>query len=73
MKANQSQASISNQNAQVATNESIKTIAESIGIGNLSDEACRDLVSDLSFTVKLILYVTEISLQVLFALFYFNF
>lgn len=60
MKADQSQASNSNQTAQAATNESIKTIAESVGVGNLTDEACRDLVSDLSFTIKLILYVVEI-------------
>lgn len=42
-------------NVSVATNESIKIIAESIGISNLSDEACRDLASDLTFVVKSIL------------------
>lgn len=44
-------------NVSVATNESIKIIAESIGISNLSDEACRDLASDLTFVVKSILNV----------------
>jgi len=42
-------------NSTVATNESIKIIAESIGISNLSDEASRDLASDLTFIVKLII------------------
>ena len=44
-------------NSTVATNESIKIIAESIGISNLSDEASRDLASDLTFIVKLIILV----------------
>jgi hypothetical protein len=44
-------------NTMVATNESIKLIAESIGISNLSDEAARDLASDLTFIVKSILIV----------------
>jgi hypothetical protein len=73
MKADQSQASSSNHNPQAATNESIKSIAESVGIGNLSDEACRDLVSDLSFTIKLILNVADISLVVFFVRLNFHF
>lgn len=44
-------------NIAVATNDSIKIIAESIGISNLSEEACRDLASDLTFIVKSILNV----------------
>lgn len=31
---------------------SIKFIAESVGISNMSDEACKDLASDLTFTLK---------------------
>lgn len=40
-----------------STVESIRSIAESIGISNLSDEASRDVVSDLTFTIKSILQV----------------
>jgi high-affinity Fe2+/Pb2+ permease len=40
-----------------ASNESIKLIGESIGITNLSDEGCRYLTSDLTFTIKSILLV----------------
>lgn len=32
--------------------ESIKVIAESIGIGNLPDEAAKELADDVSFKVK---------------------
>ena len=46
-------------NTMVATNESIKIIAESIGISNLSDEASRDLASDLTFIAKLIILVNK--------------
>lgn len=42
-------------NPMVATNESIKLIAESIGVSNLNEEATRELASDLSFIVKSIL------------------
>ncbi len=38
---------------------SLKLIAESIGIFNLADEACRDLASDLTFTLKSILIVSR--------------
>ncbi|CAF0770535.1 unnamed protein product [Brachionus calyciflorus] len=43
------------QNVLCATNDSIKLIAESIGINNLSEEACRELANDLTFTVKSLL------------------
>ena len=39
-------------NLLVATNESIKLVGESVGISNLTDEACRELASDLTFTIK---------------------
>jgi hypothetical protein len=38
---------------------SIKHIAESTGISNLSDEACRELASDLTFTLKSLLLVNR--------------
>ena len=44
-------------NLIAATNESIKSIAETIGIANLSEEACRELAADLTFTIKSILIV----------------
>lgn len=51
--------SAASKNAATATTaasvDSIRSIAESIGISNLSDEACRDLVQDLTFTVKSLL------------------
>lgn len=47
----------SNLNNLVATNDSIKLMAESIGITNLSDEACREVISDLTFTLKSIIIV----------------
>jgi hypothetical protein len=47
-------------NVPVATHDSIKFIAESIGITNLSEEACRDLASDLTFVVKSILNVINL-------------
>jgi len=43
----------------VATNESIKLIAESIGVTNLNEEATRELASDLTFIVKSIIAVKE--------------
>ena len=36
---------------------SIKFIAESVGISNMSDEACKDLASDLTFTLKSLIIV----------------
>jgi hypothetical protein len=45
------------QSTNASTVESIKSIAESIGISNLSEEACREVVSDLTFTIKSILQV----------------
>lgn len=42
-------------NPMVATTESIKIIAESVGVGNLNEEAARELSSDLTFIVKSIL------------------
>jgi hypothetical protein len=62
-KADQSNSSLTN-NVVVATNESIKLIAESIGISNLSEEACRDLASDLTFVIKSILNVSYINLNI---------
>jgi hypothetical protein len=46
-------------NPVVATNESIKLIAESIGVTNLNEEATRELASDLTFIVKSIIAVKE--------------
>ena len=40
----------------VLSSDSIKMIAESIGISNLNEEACRDLINDLNFTVKNLLH-----------------
>lgn len=57
------QNAVSNQNQQsasaiaVTSNESLKIIAETIGVNNLSDEACRELASDLSFTIKSLIIV----------------
>lgn len=62
-KADQSNSNLTN-NVVVATNESIKLIAESIGISNLSEEACRDLASDLTFVIKSILNVSYINLNI---------
>ena len=42
-------------NLLVTTNESIKLIAESIGISNVTDEGCREISNDLTFTIKSIL------------------
>ncbi len=39
------------------SNESLKMMAESIGISNLGDDACRELAIDLAFTLKSILTV----------------
>jgi hypothetical protein len=39
------------------SNDSIKMMAESIGITNLGDDACRELSIDLTFTLKSILMV----------------
>jgi histone H3/H4 len=47
--------SANSKNATVASVDSIRSIGESIGVSNLSDEACRDLVQDLTFTVKSLL------------------
>ena len=47
-----SSAPTNSSNLLVATNESIKLVAESVGISNLTDEACRELASDLTFTIK---------------------
>ncbi len=46
-------------NPMVATNESIKLIAESIGVTNLNEEATRELASDLTFIVKSIIAVNK--------------
>lgn len=51
-------------NVLAASNDSIKLMAESIGINNLSEEAGRELASDLSFVIKSILLVnTKIKLK----------
>lgn len=52
-------------NLAVSTHESIKLMAESIGISNLSDEACREIVNDLTFTVKSIIIVSQMQTGVL--------
>ena len=44
-------------NTMVATTESIKCIAESIGVSNVNEEASKELASDLTFIVKSILVV----------------
>jgi histone H3/H4 len=48
-------ATLNTKNPPVASSDSIRLIGESIGISNLSEEACRDLASDLTFTIKSIL------------------
>lgn len=40
-----------------ASVDSIKLMAESIGIANLNDEAVKEIISDLTFTLKSILLV----------------
>jgi transcription initiation factor TFIID subunit 6 len=37
--------------------ESMKVIAESIGVGNLPDEAAKDLAEDVSYRLKEIIQV----------------
>ena len=49
-------------NPMVATTESIKLIADSVGIANLNEEAVRELSSDLTFIVKSILTVITVFL-----------
>lgn len=44
-------------NLPVATIESVKLMAESIGIANLNDDAAKEVINDLSFTLKFILLV----------------
>lgn len=44
-------------NLAVTTSESVKLIAETIGINNLNDEAAKEVVNDLTFTLKSILLV----------------
>ena len=38
--------------------ESMKVIAESIGVGNLPDEAAKDLAEDASYRLKIIIQVS---------------
>jgi hypothetical protein len=52
-----SKSTTNSQSTNAATVESIKSIAESIGLSNLSEEACREVVSDLTFTIKSMLQV----------------
>lgn len=40
--------------------ESIKVIAESIGVGNFPDEAAKDLAEDVSYRLKEIVQVSKI-------------
>ena len=44
-----------NQIVTTFSSETIRLIAETIGTSNLSEEACRDLISDLTFTLKNVL------------------
>lgn len=46
-------------NVIAAGNDSIKLMAESIGINNLSEEASRELANDLTFVIKSILLVNK--------------
>ena len=39
------------------SSESIRLVAESVGINNLTEESCRELASDLTFTLRSILTV----------------
>lgn len=39
--------------------ESIKVIAESIGVGNFPDEAAKDLAEDVSYRLKEIIQVSK--------------
>jgi len=39
--------------------ESIKVIAESIGVGNFPDEAAKDLAEDVSYRLKEIVQVSK--------------
>lgn len=49
---------LSASNQPAATIESIKVMAETIGISNLNDEAAKEVVNDLTFTLKSIILVT---------------
>jgi hypothetical protein len=46
----------------VASVDSIRIIGESIGVTNISEEACRELTSDLTFTVKSIINVNRLEI-----------
>lgn len=46
-------------NTMVTTTESIKCIAESIGVSNINEEASKELALDLTFIVKSILVVID--------------
>ena len=54
---NEQNESTQKSNVIATSTDSIKLIAESIGIGNLTEEASRDLALDLTFTIKSILAV----------------
>lgn len=43
--------------------ESMKVIAESIGVGNLPDEAAKDMAEDVSYRLKLIIQVSSYTLK----------
>jgi len=45
--------------------ESIKVIAESIGVGNLPDEAAKELAEDVTYRLKDIIQVNHVLLFVL--------
>ena len=53
--ANSTALSLSN---TLMSNDSFKLIAESIGITNLGEDACKELAMDLAFTLKSILIVS---------------
>ena len=42
-------------------NESVKLIAESVGIANLSEEGCREMASNLTFTINSLFLVSHVS------------
>lgn len=44
--------------------ESIKVIAESIGVGNFPDEAAKDLAEDVSYRLKEIIQVSSKQYQI---------
>lgn len=51
--------SLPSSNQAAASVESIKLMAESIGIANLNDEATKEVINELTFTIKSIILVMQ--------------